>query len=221
MESVVSDRQMPIATATPVSSSAGECGVKDQVSRSEQRQRGSDGGPRHLALVGATGTGKTELAVAFARAVPGVELLSVDAFAVYRGFDIGTAKPTVAEREGVVWHLLDLLDPAEECSVADTAFWQPGSPRPSAISVEVKMQTAPPRSIAQRRPSPVPMSARYTAKIDRYPGRRGRTNPALPLLSGLDPTCASVPWPWRSALPVRTTATGLPSDRRQQCRTRL
>jgi tRNA dimethylallyltransferase len=118
VDSVVSDRLAPIAMAAPVSSSAGECGVKDQVSRSEQLTNGPSAGEGHLALVGATGTGKTELAVAFARATPGVELVSVDAFSVYRGFDIGTAKPSAAQREGVVWHLLDLFDPHEECSVA-------------------------------------------------------------------------------------------------------
>jgi tRNA dimethylallyltransferase len=119
VDSVVSDRRRPVATAPSVSSSAGECGVKDQVSRSEQQRLPGSRGGAHLALVGATGTGKTELAVAFARAVGGVELVSIDAFSVYRGFDIGTAKPTAPQRDGVRWHLLDLLDPAEECSVAD------------------------------------------------------------------------------------------------------
>jgi tRNA dimethylallyltransferase len=74
--------------------------------------------PRHLALVGATATGKTALAVAAARALPGVELVSVDAMAVYRRMDLGTAKPTAAERQGVQWHLLDLVGPEEEFSVS-------------------------------------------------------------------------------------------------------
>ncbi len=62
--------------------------------------------------------GKTAFAVEAARAVPGVELVSVDAMAVYRGMDLGTAKPTAAEREGVEWHLLDLVEPGEEFSVS-------------------------------------------------------------------------------------------------------
>jgi len=71
-----------------------------------------------LALVGPTATGKTALAVAYARVVGDVELVSCDAFSVYRGLDIGTAKPTVAERAGLAWHLLDLVEPDEEFSVA-------------------------------------------------------------------------------------------------------
>jgi tRNA dimethylallyltransferase len=50
-----------------------------------------------------------------------VELASVDAFACYRRLDIGTAKPDGAEREGIVWHLIDLVDPTEEFSIADFA----------------------------------------------------------------------------------------------------
>jgi len=72
---------------------------------------------RHLAVVGPTASGKTALAVAVARAVAGVELVSVDAMAVYRGMDVGTAKPSAAERDGVVWHLLDLVEPSEEFTV--------------------------------------------------------------------------------------------------------
>jgi tRNA dimethylallyltransferase len=73
---------------------------------------------RHLAIVGATATGKTALAVALARAVPRVELVSVDAMAVYRHMDIGTAKPSASERSGIAWHLLDLVEPEEEFSVS-------------------------------------------------------------------------------------------------------
>jgi tRNA dimethylallyltransferase len=74
---------------------------------------------RHLAIVGATATGKTALACSLAARLAGVELVSVDAMSVYRGMDIGTAKPTGAERSGVRWHLLDLVDPSEEFSVAE------------------------------------------------------------------------------------------------------
>jgi tRNA dimethylallyltransferase len=72
----------------------------------------------HVALVGTTASGKSALAMAVARARPDVELVSVDAMQVYRGMDIGTAKPTPAERAEVPHHLLDLADPAEEYSVA-------------------------------------------------------------------------------------------------------
>jgi tRNA dimethylallyltransferase len=79
-----------------------------------------------VALVGPTASGKSELAVAVAEASradggagPGfpVELVSVDSMAVYRGMDIGTAKPSPADRRAVPYHMLDLVDPDEEFSV--------------------------------------------------------------------------------------------------------
>ena len=73
---------------------------------------------RHLALVGPTASGKTGFAVELARQLGNLELLSADAYSVYRDLDIGTAKPTAAERDGVSWHLLDLVDADVEFSVA-------------------------------------------------------------------------------------------------------
>lgn len=63
-----------------------------------------------VAIVGPTASGKTSLAVELARRHGG-EILACDSTQVYRGFDIGTAKPTVEERGGVPHHLLDLVDP--------------------------------------------------------------------------------------------------------------
>ena len=77
-----------------------------------------DGAPPPIAIVGTTASGKSSLAMALARHRGDVELVSVDSMQVYRGFDIGTAKPTPSERAAVAHHLLDLLDPNEECSVA-------------------------------------------------------------------------------------------------------
>ncbi|WCO65361.1 tRNA (adenosine(37)-N6)-dimethylallyltransferase MiaA [Iamia majanohamensis] len=74
--------------------------------------------PPAVALVGTTASGKSALALAAARALPEVELVSVDSMQVYRGMDVGTAKPTWAERAEVPHHLLDLVEPWEECSVA-------------------------------------------------------------------------------------------------------
>jgi tRNA dimethylallyltransferase len=70
-----------------------------------------------LALVGPTAAGKTELALAVAERL-GAEVVSADAMLVYRGMDIGTAKPTPRERARVPHHLVDLVDPGEEFSVA-------------------------------------------------------------------------------------------------------
>ena len=73
----------------------------------------------HLALVGPTASGKSALAVEVARRRPEVELVSVDSMQVYRGMDVGTAKPTAAEQAEVPVHLLDLADPSDDYSVAD------------------------------------------------------------------------------------------------------
>ena len=70
--------------------------------------------PPVVAVVGATATGKSALAVALAHALDG-EVVNGDALQFYRGMDVGTAKVTAAEREGVPHHLLDVR---RECFVA-------------------------------------------------------------------------------------------------------
>jgi tRNA dimethylallyltransferase len=74
---------------------------------------------RHLALVGTTASGKSALALEVARRHADIELVSVDSMQVYRGMDIGTAKPTAAERGEVPHHLVDLVDPDVDFTVAD------------------------------------------------------------------------------------------------------
>ena len=75
-----------------------------------------------IAIVGATGTGKSDfaldLAAGFDRAGRTAEVVNADAMQLYRGMDIGTAKLTPAERRGVPHHLLDVLDVTEEASAA-------------------------------------------------------------------------------------------------------
>ena len=75
-----------------------------------------------IAIVGATGTGKSDFALDLAEAVGRVgrvaEVVNADAMQLYRGMDIGTAKLSPAERRGVPHHLLDVLDVTEEASVA-------------------------------------------------------------------------------------------------------
>jgi tRNA dimethylallyltransferase len=68
-----------------------------------------------LALLGPTASGKSRLAMELARSYP-LEILSVDSGQVYRGMDIGTAKPGAAERAQVPHHLIDLVDPDERYS---------------------------------------------------------------------------------------------------------
>jgi tRNA dimethylallyltransferase len=75
------------------------------------------GGHPFLALVGPTASGKSEAAMALSRRL-GAEIVSVDSRLVYRGMDVGTAKPTPAERARVWHHLVDVAEPEEPFSVA-------------------------------------------------------------------------------------------------------
>ena len=70
-----------------------------------------------LCLAGPTASGKTAVALQLARQLP-LEVVSVDSALVYRGMDIGTAKPSEAERAQVPHHLIDIVDPAESYSAA-------------------------------------------------------------------------------------------------------
>jgi len=70
-----------------------------------------------LVIVGPTGSGKTDTAIAVAREIDG-EIITADSMQVYRAMDIGTAKPTVEERQGIPHHLIDVVDPDAEFSVA-------------------------------------------------------------------------------------------------------
>jgi tRNA dimethylallyltransferase len=68
-------------------------------------------------LTGATAVGKTAVGIALAQRI-GAEIISLDSMAIYRGMDIGTAKPSRELREIVPHHLIDIVDPADEFSVA-------------------------------------------------------------------------------------------------------
>ena len=72
-----------------------------------------------IAIVAATASGKSDLAMAFAAETAGTEIVCVDAMQVYRRMDIGTAKPTAADRSIVPHHCLDLVEPFESFGVTD------------------------------------------------------------------------------------------------------
>jgi tRNA dimethylallyltransferase len=76
--------------------------------------------PPLLVIAGPTGSGKSELAIEVAEAVGG-EIVSADAFAVYRGLDIGTDKPSAEARRRVRHHLIDIADPRERFSAGHFA----------------------------------------------------------------------------------------------------
>lgn len=74
--------------------------------------------PKVLVICGATASGKTSLAVACAKQFNG-EVISADSMLVYRGLNIGTAKPTEEEKQGVIHHMIDVVSPKESFSVSD------------------------------------------------------------------------------------------------------
>ncbi|WP_069386899.1 tRNA (adenosine(37)-N6)-dimethylallyltransferase MiaA [Cellulosimicrobium cellulans] len=89
--------------------------------RADDRADGT-GSPVVVAVVGPTATGKSDLGLDLAQRLETpdapAEIVNADAYQLYRGMDVGTAKVPVAERRGVPHHLLDVLDPAEDASVA-------------------------------------------------------------------------------------------------------
>ena len=88
--------------------------------------RGHDGaGPPLLVVVGPTAAGKSTIAEQLAESLTG-ELVSADALLVYRGLDIGTAKPTASTRARCAYHCIDYLDPVQRCSAGAYAAiaWQ-------------------------------------------------------------------------------------------------
>ena len=70
-----------------------------------------------VVVAGPTASGKTALGIALAKDFNG-EIVSADSMQIYRGMDIGTAKATMAEREGIPHHMLDVAEPWENYSVA-------------------------------------------------------------------------------------------------------
>ena len=79
-------------------------------------------------LTGPTAGGKTEVAVELARTI-GAEIVSLDSMALYRGMDLGTAKPAVEDRGGVPHHLIDVIEPQDEYSLAQYVAAAHGSIR--------------------------------------------------------------------------------------------
>ncbi|MBM6699500.1 tRNA (adenosine(37)-N6)-dimethylallyltransferase MiaA [Bifidobacterium pullorum subsp. saeculare] len=79
-------------------------------------------GPRVVSIVGPTASGKTGLGIAIAKRLAArgerAEIVNADAYQMYRGMDIGTAKPTPAEQAEVPHHLIDIIDPDEAMTVA-------------------------------------------------------------------------------------------------------
>ncbi|MEE2682894.1 MAG: tRNA (adenosine(37)-N6)-dimethylallyltransferase MiaA [Actinomycetota bacterium] len=75
--------------------------------------------PPLLAIVGTTASGKSSVAMELAKNVSGLEIISVDSMQIYRGMDIGTAKPTKEELGLVPHHMIDLVDPDEDYTISE------------------------------------------------------------------------------------------------------
>ena len=73
--------------------------------------------PRALVLAGPTASGKTALSIGVAKALD-CEIVCMDSMQIYRGMNIGTAKPMAEEMDGIPHHMLDVADPRESFSVA-------------------------------------------------------------------------------------------------------
>ena len=71
-----------------------------------------------IVVCGATASGKTALSIEIAREFGG-EIVSADSMQIYRHMDIGSAKPTIEERQGVAHHMMDILEPTESFSAAN------------------------------------------------------------------------------------------------------
>lgn len=86
--------------------------------------------PSVLALVGPTASGKSRIALEAAERLD-AEVVAVDAFTVYAGMDVGTAKPSAADRDRVRHHMVDVLEPEQECTVQ----WFQGTARAAVDEV--------------------------------------------------------------------------------------
>jgi len=90
-----------------------------------------------IVVCGATATGKSELAIAIARHFDG-EIINADSMQIYRGMDIGTAKLTMEERQGVPHHLLDVLDVNQDSTVA----WYQSAARAAITDIQSRGKRA-------------------------------------------------------------------------------
>lgn len=86
-----------------------------------------------IVLTGPTAVGKTKASIGLAKAIGG-EIISADSMQVYRHMDIGSAKITKEEMQGVPHHLVDVLEPWEEFHVVSFSKWQKRRGKPSMLT---------------------------------------------------------------------------------------
>ena len=78
---------------------------------------------RLLIIAGPTAVGKTDTGIILARKLKG-EIISADSMQIYKNMNIGTAKPSIEDRQGITHHLIDIIDPDKNFSVAEFQNWQ-------------------------------------------------------------------------------------------------
>lgn len=172
---------------------------------------------RAAAVVGPTASGKSAVALHVAERRGDIDLVSVDAMQVYRGMDIGTATPTVEERRRVPHHLVDLIDPSEEFTVAE--FQQ----RYEAVRAEIEAAGRRAllvggtglyhRVVIDRLSLPGEWPA-LRGRLERDAGPSGAGTPALhAVLSRIDPTAAARMEPTNTRRVVRALEVSLGSGR--------
>lgn len=147
-----------------------------------------------VAVVGPTAVGKTALAIALAKRL-GAEVVSGDSMLVYRGMDVGTAKPGPAEMDGVPHHLIDILDPREPFSV--TQFKARAEAAVAAIAARGRLPILAGgtglylRSLLEDyRFNRTPGDDAYRAQIERLAAERGKAH-VHALLAEVDPEAAA------------------------------
>jgi tRNA dimethylallyltransferase len=143
-----------------------------------------------IVIAGPTGTGKSELALRLAAAVGG-EIVNYDSVQIYRGFDIGSAKPPVAARSSVPHHLFDIADATEELNAADYAR------RAVAVCAEIEGRGRTPvlaggtffylRALLSGLPEMPPRDEAVRARLRAIAARRGGPERLHRWLSKIDP----------------------------------
>jgi tRNA dimethylallyltransferase len=158
-------------------------------------RRSASGDRASVGVVGATGTGKTDLSLRLAEALAArgrpAEIVNADAMQLYRGMDIGTAKLPVAERRGIPHHLFDVLEVTDEAAVAayqDAA--RTASQRSSTAERTPSSSAA--RGCTSRASSTTSVSRRTTTSCAHGSKRssKGGPGPLLERLRALDPATA-------------------------------
>lgn len=131
--------------------------------------------PPAIFLMGPTASGKSALAVQLAQTLNG-EIISVDSALVFKGMDIGTAKPTLEERGGISHHLIDILDPSESFSTGQfrteaLAFMQDITRRgklPILVGGTMLYFNALSQGLAQLPPANIEIRTRLEAELERH-----------------------------------------------------